>query len=342
MTKLFWGLVLASAVAFTVAALGKSAASTSPAARTLVYAKPANPFGNERIWRAGSDGSHPVFVTAGKLPQLSPDGRWIAFVRTQDRPLRSKLLVVPTSGGQRRLLDQLEGAFFDAPVWASDSRNLVAVDDGGPVENGGLVLIDARSGRRTSLARSTDFTGVGSPSFSPDARRIVYVRDDGTGGDLYVYTISTRTTRRITHDHTSSDPSWGPSWIAYNRGGFNHAGDIWLIHGDGARVHRLTHTSAGIYPAAWSADGTRLLAANPAVHNGRLWAVALRRGRTRALTGWIGDLYAQGLSRDGNTVLAAIGCGGRVSPDGTIETLPFSGGTPKVIVTGPCRASWNR
>jgi hypothetical protein len=41
-------------------------------------------------------------------------------------------------------------------------------------------------------------------------------------------------------------------------------------------------------------------------------------------------------------VLAAIGCGGMASSFGIVETLPFSGGSPNVIVRGPCRASWNR
>lgn len=64
-------------------------------------------------------------------------------------------------------------------------------------------------------------------------------------------------------------------------------------------------------------------------------------GRARRLTRWVGDLFAQGLSRDGRLVYAAIGCGGTVSAFGWLETIPFSGGRPKIIVRGPCRGSWS-
>jgi hypothetical protein len=48
-----------------------------------------------------------------------------------------------------------------------------------------------------------------------------------------------------------------------------------------------------------------------------------------------------GLSRDGKTVLAARGCGELATPFGLVETIPFGGGSPTVIVKGPCAASWN-
>jgi hypothetical protein len=171
--------------------------------------------------------------------------------------------------------------------------------------------------------------------------RLAYAVSDNSGSDIYV--ISTRGGRpgQITHDHDSSVPLWGPDGVAFNRGGFVH-GDIWIADGAGKHLRKLTRTGAGIYPAFWSADGSRLLAANPAMHNGRLWAVDAITGSAHDLPGWRGDLFPQGLSRDGTTILAAIGCGGTISPFGLIETLPFVGGTPHVIVRGPCRASWNR
>jgi hypothetical protein len=121
----------------------------------------------------------------------------------------------------------------------------------------------------------------------------------------------------------------------------NCHGDVWVIDEDGGDSHQLTHTRAGIYPAAWSADGQHLLAAYPATNNGQLYVVDAASGAARPLTPFVGDLYAQGLSRDGRTVLAAIGCGEIVSPYGIVETIPFAGGRPTVIVRGPCRASSN-
>jgi hypothetical protein len=113
------------------------------------------------------------------------------------------------------------------------------------------------------------------------------------------------------------------------------------MNDDGSDQHQLTHTHAGIYPAAWSADGRRMLAAYPATNNGKLYAVDVEAGTARPLTPFVGDLYAQGISRDGRTVLAAIGCGEVLSPHGLVETIPFSGGPPTVIARGPCRAGSN-
>ena len=292
------------------------------------------------IWRARPDGTQAVRLTQGTSPALAPDGLTIAYVRYRSKPREAELWTIATGGGPPRLLRRVtgEGAFYDGIAWSPDSRRL-AVEEGRS-----LVLVDADGGgarRFASPGPAGSVVAVDGPSFSPDASEVVYARSDRTGGDLYVYDTRSGRTRRLTHDHMSFLPLWGPESIAFSR---LHAarGDVWLVDADGRGLRRLTHTRAGIYPAGWSADGTRLLAANPATHNGRLWAVDVPSGRARDLTGWVGDLFPQGLSRDGTTILAAIGCGGRISPDGVVETLPFSGGKARVIVDGPCRASWNR
>jgi dipeptidyl aminopeptidase/acylaminoacyl peptidase len=283
---------------------------------------------HEWIWRARPDGTHRVRLVRGRQPQLSPNGRLVAYTRSP-----RELFVVSISGGKPKLLRRFRGhdAFVAGFVWSPTSREIATV------EGRSLVLVDVDSGRTRTVATSHKrLVGVGDPSFSPDGSRIVYDRFDQTGSDLELFDARTGRTRKLTSDHRSMFPVWGPRGIAYERDR-----DVWLLDPDRSLVRRLTHTRARIAPAAWSADGKRLLAANPAIHNGRLWAVDVRSGRARDLTGWVGDLFPQGLSRNGKTILAAIGCGGTVSPFGVVETLPFAGGRAHVIVKGPCRASWN-
>lgn len=59
-------------------------------------------------------------------PAISPDGRWVAFLRRAGgagRAGKPQLYVMPTGGGEpRRLTDLPLGA--DAPVWAPDSRRI--------------------------------------------------------------------------------------------------------------------------------------------------------------------------------------------------------------------------
>ena len=169
----------------------------------------------------------------------------------------------------------------------------------------------------------------------------MFDRTSGNGLDLFVVSSSGGPPRRLTHDHSSFEPVWGPAAIAYCHCVGNTRGDIWLMSADGSHKRRLTYTNAAIFPDAWSPDGRHLLAGNPATHNGRLWAVDVPSGKATALTGWIGDLFPQGLSPDGQTVYAAIGCGGLASPYGVLETIPFAGGPPTVIARGPCRGSWS-
>jgi Tol biopolymer transport system component len=263
-------------VAALAAGCGGHAAIRGP---QLVYATATSSDENhEWIWRARPDGTHRVRLVKGRNPQLSPDGRLVAYTRSPH-----ELYVVPISGGKPRLLRRLVGekAFISGFVWSPTSRELVTVERS-------LVLVDVETGRARTFAtiRSLHLAAVGDPSFSPDGRRIVFDRSDLTGGDLELFDTRSGRVRRLTSDHGSMFPVWGPRGIAFERDG-----DVWLLGPDRGRVRRLTHTCARIYPAAWSADGKRLLAANPATHNGRLWAVDVRSGRARDLTGWVGDLF---------------------------------------------------
>jgi len=331
------------AIALAAVVLGATACGTATSLRSaaplrnvLVYAKPSRSFrvamsaAPKTIWRARLDGTHAKRLASGNYPAVSPDGRWIAFGRG------ANLLVMPAAGGAAERVytftgKDAGGQLSDAPTWAPDSRHLAFFG------SDGLVVLQPFSHRAQVVAEHA------APwfSFSPDSRKIVYSAGGPTGDDLYVIPIRGGTPVRLTFDHKSLAPVWGKPGIAFFR--FTHGpfSDIWLSDGRPHHIRQLTHTRAGAWPVAFSADGKELLAANPASHNGRLWAVDVTTGSARTLTPWVGDLFPQGLSVDGRTVLAAIGCGGMISPYGYIETIPFAGGKPHVIVHGPCRASWN-
>jgi Tol biopolymer transport system component len=321
-------LCLAGCGAAHAAPLGPA----KPVANVLVYAKAGPAIGHsnlESVWRARLDGSHRKLLASNSQdPSVSPDGRWIAYGSG------AHVLVIPTTGRTATIVYTLHGNGTDLlegpPTWAPDSRHI------GFFGNGGLVILDVRT-----MAQTTLDGAIASFSFSPDSRRIVYGTGGPSGGNLYVASIHGGPTHKITDDRKSMGPIWGAEGIAFIRFTHHAHGDIWLTgprRGDG---RQLTHTGAAFWPAYFSADGKELLAANPAMHNGRLWAVDVSTGRARPLTAWVGDLFPQGLSADGKTVLAAIGCGGMIGPYGYVETIPYAGGKPHVIVRGPCRASWN-
>ncbi|GAA2901311.1 S9 family peptidase [Streptosporangium fragile] len=79
------------------------------------------------LWRLPQDGP-PVRFTFGdhdSAPRISPDGAWVAFLRSHDGG-RPQLHVMPTGGGEARPVTDLAlGA--GTPVWAPDSRRIAFV-----------------------------------------------------------------------------------------------------------------------------------------------------------------------------------------------------------------------
>ena len=300
-------------------------AAGRPMRDVLVYAKPAGPCCKptekpEQIWVAATDGSHPKLLTEGKDPTVSPDGRYVAYAS------EGKVLVVPTAGGAATTIAR--GAY---PGWAPNSRFLAYYGAAG------LVVVDVETGKQVTTISRDGKEWPDGFAFSPDSQRIAYT----IHYDLYVVHTQGGPPIQLTDDHKSVAPVWGEAGIAFNRFTHKAHADIWLSDGTAHHLRQLTHTGADTWPAFFSASGNELLAANPANHNGRLWAVDVAIGVEHPITPWIGDLVPQGLSADGSTVLAATGCGGTVSRYGYVETIPFAGGKPHVIVRGPCRASWN-
>jgi Tol biopolymer transport system component len=332
-TTLGWLLGLAAVVvAFGIhGVLARSSgpfqvAPAKPMPNVLVYAQPVGPCCQpsskpEQIWVAATDGTHKRLLTEGQAPSVSPDGRYVAYDSD------AKVLVIPTAGG-----DTTTVATGLYPGWAPNSRYLAYY--GIP----GLVVVDVKTGTTvTTIARQGNELPDGF-AFSPDSQRIAYTFH----GDLYVVPITGGGSPvRLTDDHKTIAPVWGKLGLAFSRFTKKAHSDIWLSDGTKHQLRQLTHTGADTWPAYFSVSGTELLAANPANHNGRLWAVDVKTGVERPITDWVGDLVPQGLTSDGSTVLAAIGCGATASPFGSVETIPFAGGTPLVIVHGPCRASWN-
>ncbi|MTD57360.1 S9 family peptidase [Amycolatopsis pithecellobii] len=77
------------------------------------------------VWRIGLDGTATPWTHGeyDSAPAISPDGRWVAFLRAGEPKAPPQVHVMPTTGGDaRRLTDLPLGA--GAPVWAPDSRRI--------------------------------------------------------------------------------------------------------------------------------------------------------------------------------------------------------------------------
>ncbi len=106
-------------------------------------------------------------------PQISPDGRWVAYVVTKpdfdEDALRSAIWIVSTDGGAAyRLTRGPKGD--DTPRWSPDGRWLAFLSDRG--EKTQVYGIAPNGGEAWAV---TDWkTGVSEFSISPDGRRVAF------------------------------------------------------------------------------------------------------------------------------------------------------------------------
>jgi WD40-like Beta Propeller Repeat len=337
-------LAAAGAATFIGGGGATSAATPAPGGRFLVYATPPGVGGGacdapncqpDRawVWRAAIDGTKRKRLTNGLLPSVSPDGRWVAFVRARRDGIQTEIDVIGSRGGpvrRVRRLDEGNESLFEL-VWAPDSRRLVTLGSRGTV---GLSL----HGATTVL----NADGAGRISFSPDGSQLAYMKTLKTPNgeyrtDVYVTSLNGGDPARVTNDGASHSPAWGKAGIAFLRGD----GNVWIAQTDGSGLRQLTGGQLQMVPITWSRDGKRLLAENTPAHNGRLWAIDGATGAARPITDWVGGLDALALSRDGRTILATTGHGGFFGCAGKIETIPYAGGRPRVLIPRMCHASWN-
>ncbi|MCC7009210.1 MAG: PD40 domain-containing protein [Acidobacteria bacterium] len=150
-------------------------------------------------------------------PELSPDGRRVAFFSERDRfSIDLYLANADTGRIERRLLKTATDPHFDslefissAGSWSPDGRTLAltAMRGGRPV----LVLMDPRSGRITAELPLGGLDDASNPAFAPDGRSIVLSGNAGGLTDLYLMSLETRAIDRLTSDAFADvEPSFTP------------------------------------------------------------------------------------------------------------------------------------
>lgn len=114
-----------------------------------------------------------IALDAVSDPQVSPDGKWVAFVVTdyslKENRANSDIWLVPLQGGQARQLTQSPRS--DAqPRWSSDSQKLAFVSnrDGAPQVY--VLSISGGEARRLSDLK----TGVSNLTWSPDGQWLAF------------------------------------------------------------------------------------------------------------------------------------------------------------------------
>lgn len=330
------------------------AAAPATADATLAFVrKPLKP----QVWAAEDSGKHAHVLAAGANPRVSPDGKTVAFNPTKNGRFGSELAVVPAAGGEpRRLLGDWREPYVFA--WSPDSSAIAALR-GPELGKRALVLIDVASGAQTVVAQGY-FNGV---SFDPAGGRIVYARASSEKypprSDVYRFDVPIgQAVRyvppvRLTRDQRSIDPLWGPNGeivfaklVGAKQRRYGPKNELYLMSEAGGKVRRLTHTKVapllqGLYPTAWSADGSRLLCEFEGQDTTYAVTVNPRTGAQRPLIeateqGFLGA----GLSADGRFVLGKT-LGFEPGPGTDVGIVPYGGGGVKVLAHNAFEPSWS-
>ncbi|HYH53813.1 MAG TPA: hypothetical protein VD761_06755 [Solirubrobacterales bacterium] len=325
------------------------------AGATLSYVK--NPF-NGQVFVAGDDGSGARKLGPGRTPHVSPDGTAVAYLREGAKNAQ-ELQLAPVAGGPTRTLmvGWRESSTF---AWSPDSKT-IAVLRGPEIGERNLILIDVASGKQSFIA-SGYFSGF---SFSPDSAEIAYARsgseDFPPRSDVFrfpvpipgVVNVRAPEPVRLTSDHRSSNPLWGPEKIVFvktieaGKRKYAPKNELYLMNPQGKGVKRLTKTKVpqllqGLFPTEWSADGSRLLAEFEGQDTSYAVLVNPKTGAQRPVAeqgenGFVGTA----LSADGKQVL---GFTGGFDPSGkhNVVSVPSSGGKAKVLVKNALEPDWSR
>jgi Tol biopolymer transport system component len=182
--------------------------------------------GNFDIYLKLIGGSEPVRLTHDPAdefsPAWSPDGRFIAFLRTLSAD-RAGVFLIPAIGGRERKLAEIyQGNPFGPHygpflAWFPDGKWLAVADTASPGEPDALFLLSVESGEKTRLTSPPQKCNDASPAVSPDGRTLAFNRFAGRNiADLFLVQLaenlipSGEPSRLTFENRYSAGPAWTP------------------------------------------------------------------------------------------------------------------------------------
>ena len=243
-------------------------------------------------------------------PEVSPDGRWLAFARRipsgtisykghQFGPRTALWLRDLQTGAERVLMDPVEEDMSEAIkvwrvlpgyAWAHDSKSILVAGggkmhrvwvDGGKVDTISFTahvhrtLSELAYVNRRTPTDSFEAHAIRWHTASPDGKTLAFQ----AVGHVWLTDLPNGTPHRLTSPDFSEyeySPAWSPDgkWIAFTTWDEKEGGYLWRISSSGGAPQKLT-TQAGEYiNPSWSADGSELVLArgSGATLRGRAWS----------------------------------------------------------------------
>src|SRR5882672_6218074 len=235
-------------------------------------------------------------------PQVSPDGRRVAFVVTtlseeRDEYLANIWLVDVAGRAPRRFT---AGPQRDLePRWSPDGTRLAFLSERAPKDKLQLYVMPADGGEPTKLTALDN--GVTSVAWSPDGRRLAFLSP--VGGEREPDSEEEKRKSRPARVITSVKYRFNGEGFVYDR-----RPHVFVVGIDGDAPLQLTDGDFADADPVWAPDGESIVFAS-ARHAERddddasdLWRVPAKGGTPQRLTATTGPVLLPSFSPDGRTI----------------------------------------
>lgn len=308
-TRRSWMWSAAAAIVLAAGFTGYWLRSPDPAER--------NPLTNARFTRLTD------FEGAELQAELSPDGRFVAFLSDRDGPFDIFLTQVGTGrflnltkGKKGELLEPTRSTGFSgdgSEIWLRGASNTR------------LRLMPLMGGEPRPFLDQSD-QNVVALSWSPDQARVVYHKGGIPGDPMFVADRTGANPKRIFVDPNPGGhchyPVWSTDgkWIYFVRGNSATAEmDLWRISPSGGQPERLTYHNANVRSPAPINPKTVLYVAPTEDGSGPwLYALDVDRKAARRISFGLEQYLSVAASANGRRVVATV-----ANPSATLWTIPI-------------------
>jgi dipeptidyl aminopeptidase/acylaminoacyl peptidase len=272
------------------------------------------------VWflRTGAPGGEAYQIKGVKAtPRFSRDGQWLLFTwrgaepdSLKQQPWRTRVSPVAITRGPDP--KRFDGRLYTSLPFKGDERGYLPPRE--TRQPAHLYVVPLAGGEPRRLTDGP--FGVSDPDWSPDGRRVVFVRDttdtleirDEVEPALYVVTVADGAARRLaTGFRENGQPRWSPDGNAIAficSKGRGAESDVCVISAAGGGTPRNLTAAWDLDPSgpSWSPDGKTVYFSAETRGNVHLFAVAAAGGAMRQVTSGERQLRGFSQSADGRSL----------------------------------------